>query len=176
MNKFRIRLVHRLYILSAVVLGIVGSAILLGIVPAYTNITTLTEDIHEKRVQLAIYNQERSNLEQTRRDYNTVKNDISEIGAIFVNNEQVLDVLSTLENIAQVHTLQQSITVVSTPDKNAEKKLSLRVILTGSWDNSINYLKDVEQLSYYVRIGDPVLSKTNDGISFTFNAETYGEK
>lgn len=160
----------RLYILSGITVAIVALAAVFVIYPYYSKITTLNKETYNKRVQLAIYEQQRTNIEQTQLDYNKIKNDIATIAKMFVSKATVPDLLTALEDVAARHTLTQDIAINQTATANT---IPLTISLTGTWSNIVQYLADVQKLGYYASINNLSLTQNNSGLTATLSADTY---
>ena len=165
----------KIYILSGISLVSIIAIIFLILYPLYGQINLQNEEIYDKKVQLAIYQQQRSNIEKTQQDYNKIKNDISNISKIFVNKDQILDLISALENIAATHSVVQNINLDPLLPSDSNNVIPLRISLNGNWLNLIQYLDDLEKLDYYVVVNDLNFTKNNESLNLSISANVYGQ-
>ncbi len=90
------------------------------------------------------------------KNYQTVKSNIHLLDQIFIQKSDSLLFVDQLENIAEKNNVSQSANLIN---KNEEKKdfysiIPLQVSVSGEEDDILNYLKDLEDLDYYINIKD----------------------
>lgn len=175
MNKKHVSTLYRIYLMSGLLLIISAAAIGVGVVPNMSTITQLGTEIHDQRIQLEIFNQERTNIEKTQQDFNLIKNNLDKISKIFIEETDIIAVLSAIENLSEKNEVQQTLSISSTPDKNDEKALRLVMSVNGTWSQTYAYMNDLERLPYYVIVHDVTMSGTADDITISFKADTYAE-
>ena len=170
MNK--IKAIKKNYLFSGLLVAfIIIISILLY--PLYNNIIILNQEIHDKRIQLAIYQQQRSNLEKSRRDYNKIRNDIVNISRIFIDKERILDLVDIMESIAMENSIIQNINISNTDQLETNDSLTINITLIGNWPNIITYLGDLEKLDYYLTLNDLNFKQDNDEIVLNFTTTVY---
>jgi Tfp pilus assembly protein PilO len=170
-NPHSLRLI---YIYSGICALIVVAAIIGIIYPSFTKIVSLKNEIYDQRIQLAVYEQQRSNAAETRKDYNKIKNDTNNISKIFISKDQILNFISSLENIATNHSLKQTISIdTTTVQDNSSKNTELTISTDGAWEQQLAYLADLERLDYYVSINDLAITKTNGNLSMSLSAKIF---
>jgi len=158
----------------------IGSGLIIAIVlliifvlfPLYNKITVMKAEIYDKRVQLQINQEQRKNIEQTRKDYNKIKNDIDKISSIFVDSDKTLDLISDFENIASQQSIQQKITI-NNNDLNQDKIINLTISIDGKFENINKYLNQIENLNTYIIISSLDFSSNENDINLLFNAHAY---
>ena len=133
---------------------IIIAGIIFGILPLINRVVSLNNDVDDKRIQLAIFQQERTNLEQTQADYAKISNDISNISKIFINSDNALDVFYTLENIAENNLVSQDIKVTSSSNGSDSTSLRMNITLDCIWTQCLSYISDIEKLDFYIQIDD----------------------
>lgn len=170
----QINLKYRNYIIIGIFIVLVLGVLYFLTYPLYSKITQGTKNLYDKRVSLAIYQQQRTNAEQTQRDYNSIKNDTASISKIFITKEHIFDLVSAMENIATTHNLTQDIKL----DPNhqligSDKILAMNITLNGQWSDCLNYLHDLGKLDTYVVVKDLIIEKNVSGITMQLAAESY---
>ncbi|MCH7492539.1 hypothetical protein IID19_03000 [Patescibacteria group bacterium] len=165
----------RLLLLSISSGLIIISGIIFGILPLFSKIVNLNSEVDEKRVQLAIFQQERTNLEQTQVDYAKISNDISKISKIFIDSGNALDVFYTLEDVAALNLVSQDIKVNS-GSSGSNTTLNMDITLDCTWIQCLSYINDTEKLNFYLRIDNLRFTSKGDLLHVTFSANTYGNK
>lgn len=162
------------------VLGGISSIIIIGVIffatyPLYNQITTLNNEVYDKRVQLAIYQQQRTNIEQTRQDYNKIKNDISNVSKIFISEDQILDLISALENTATTYSITQNISFDSSSQSDSDNVIVIQITARGDWLNLIQYLGGLEKLDYYLVIDDLNIINLNNNLTLTLSTKVFSQ-
>lgn len=175
MNKLSLTIQKKTYILLALLIVGIGAGVYLGILPALTQLTEVRARIHDQRVQLAVFDQERSNIEETRRDYNSIESSINELSQSFITETDLVEVIATLEDLAKQNNVEHNLSIITTPDKNADKRFAFNMIITGNWSDVLGYVADLERLQYYVLMHDLHFTTMADAVSLTFKAESYAK-
>ncbi len=169
----KISMKYKIYIYSSVFLAGILAFIILLIFPYYQNITSLNNDIYDNRLQLAIYLQQRENIEKTRQEYNKIKSDINKISKIYASEENIVELISFFESTATNNNLNQTIDLQGTANDEIGKKIKFGIHLQGSWTDILNYLSFLEQNDYYILINDLFFKQNSDSLSATFVAAIY---
>lgn len=166
----------RVYIFSGIAAAALVGLLVFIVYPLYQRIITLDEELYNSRVQLAIYQQERTNLEKTQQDYSKIKNDITNISKIFVEREKILDFISALETIAANHSVTQNIDLDAPPTQtDANESIPVSVSIDGSWQNVLAYLADLESLDYYLVISNLTINQAGGTVRANLSATTFGQ-
>lgn len=95
------------------------------------------------------------NSAEIEKTINQVKNDIKIIEDSYINKNNQLEFITTLEGIASANKVEQNInlTQIGNKDKKSSYIESPLVLeLSGRHDNLIKYLLDIEALNYYINI------------------------
>jgi len=171
MNK--ITLSNKIYIFSVLVIVLIGAVSFFVLYPFYNKITDLNTSIHDKRVKLASYQQQRENIEKTQQDYNEIKKDIDAINKVFVDETQILDLISSLESIADENGVAQQFDIAPIDPLVEEKLYPMNIVLNGTWNNLIAYIHAMEELNYYIVIDDLNFTSFNNELSLAMSAKVY---
>jgi hypothetical protein len=163
----------KIFIIGSICVVIIAGLIFGIIYPYYNKIVSLNKDIYDKRVQLAIYEQQRSNAESTRKDYNKIKDDTDNIQKIFVYKDKILDFISALESTATQYTVKQTINFDPNENNAAQNFIHIKISTDGDWNATRDYLTAVERLHYYLNITDISMTSVNSQISLVLDAVAY---
>ncbi len=168
-------LTRKIYIFATLVVGIPTLLVIFVMIPYYNKINIVNKNSYDKRVQLAIFEQRRNNLETTRQDYNKIKNDTANISKIFISKDKILEFISTLENIATTRQVVQKININSNQQIEKSGTMDFSIEARGRWDQLQYYLTDLEIMDYYLNI--TVFNATVDGeaILLNLNAKAYSQ-
>jgi len=165
----------KIYILSSTALIILFVLLVFVIIPFHNQINSYNNEIYDQRVQLAIQKQQRENIEETQRDYNKIKNEVDKISKVFIRKDKTLNLISDLEIIAAQKNIDQKIAITSNAETAPSNTLDLKISLTGSFTNIVQYLVKLEKLDYYVVIDDLNFINQENGTSLQFSAHTYSQ-
>ncbi len=171
MNK--ITLSKKIYIFSGLFIVFIGSVSFFVLFPFYNKITDLNTSIHDKRVELASYQQQRENIEKTQQDYNQIKKDVDTINKVFVDETKILDLISSLESIADENGIAQQFDIAPIDPLAEEKIYPMQIVLNGTWNNMVTYILATEELDYYIVIDDLNFTSFNNELSLALSAKVY---
>ena len=164
--------IKKIYILSFSAIIILLSTVVFFIYPAYLKIIEINKRTYEDRLQIAILQQQRSNIEKSKQEYDEIKNEIENISKIFVAKENVLDLVDTFESVAKKNSLTQNLNIYNL-DQITQNSFYFDLATVGEWPSQMNYLNDLEKLDIYVTIDDLKFSYTNNLVSMSFRATMY---
>lgn len=127
--------------------------IVLVIYPVVSSILSLNDQIQEERVDLEKKYIRGQLLKQTQDDLLGIEKEIDRVHGITLKSGNELDLIQTLERIAQLHNMKQEISMDGLPE-HFDKTIALptRIELEGTFDELLGYLIELESLSFYVNI------------------------
>ncbi|MBU0963476.1 type 4a pilus biogenesis protein PilO [Patescibacteria group bacterium] len=163
----------KILILSGIIGVLIIAIIIFGLFPLYSSINLLDEKIYDKRVKLAIYEQQRQNIESTRDDYFQIKSDADTIAKVFIDKNNFLNLISTLENLATDNQVTQNINLNISSQSDIKDKISITLNTKGNWQNFSKYLVNIENLDFYVNIYDLSINRSGDDIEAVLIAYIY---
>ncbi|MBI5038090.1 MAG: type 4a pilus biogenesis protein PilO [Candidatus Kerfeldbacteria bacterium] len=144
--------------------------LVLFVIPQLHEISEAKTSIHDKRVQLEILKRERSNIEQTQRELSSIEENIKDLEKIFIDGEEVLNLISALETVAEDNGVEQELALLGEPTQNT---FSMKLTISCTWAECLNYLSILEQLDQYVSLSDPLITRVNSRLTMSFNAYAY---
>jgi len=155
-----------------VVILIIGLVIFV-LWPAKSSILSTKESITKERIALEKQYLNGQLLKKTQEQFESVKSDVPRVKSAILTSGQELFVITTFEEIAKRHSLEQSITmddlVVDPEEDNLDKVIALptRVDLNGNFLDVLNYLADIEALGFYVNWQSVSIRSSTDSKSFS---------
>ena len=168
MNRLTFK--NKIIILLSTLFLVIISSVAFYIYPTFSKISKVKNELHEQRVQLAILEQQRSDLETTRRDYNNIKDDIDQVSKIFLKKDSIPDLISDLEKYSNGKEITQEISLGNL-DANSQLKLTLS--LTGNNSNIVDYISNLENLNIYLIITDFNLDQNEGDTSIRLDSVIY---
>ena len=171
--SFNLNIDKKIYLLIGTLSVLIIGILMFAIYPFYTKIGELNTELYDQRAQLAIYQQQRFNLYETRIEYNNIKSDIDTITSVFVKRDDILTFIDSLDSISQNNSVKQNINLSNLDEKIESEKLIMDINLTGNWENLNNYLYTLESLDYYILIDNLKLINYPDSILMEFNLAVY---
>lgn len=129
--------------------------LLLLVVPMRRDILTLNENTSDARVDLEKQYLNGQLLRKTQDQFESVKPRLSQLEATTLKKGQELYLITTLEELAANHGLIQKLSMndLQFPEDSESTDvvpLSVRVELTGDYEQVLNFLLETEQLDFYI--------------------------
>lgn len=123
------------------------------IIPKVNFIKESGHSIVERRKFLEEQYERVKNLKQGKIDIERIQSNIGRLDEVFVNHEQDLEFIQTLEELANKNNVAQNISMSNAQKiKNEYEEIILEINLEGSFYNIMRYLIDLETLEHYVNI------------------------
>lgn len=141
-----------------ILVGVAGLAVVLIV---YFAILPFMEDIKELRAELITQKidlEDKMNKDKNMANLNDslkkIEPQLQTLDKIFINKNRELDFITILESIEKKNYVNQKLVInpVSEEDKNIIKTVPITIEATGQYKNIIQYLSDIEELSYYINI------------------------
>lgn len=129
--------------------------------PAISEIRLINEQILTERKALEKKYKQGQSLRQATEEYLKIKDDFSEILKAFVIKNEELEFITKIESLADKHQIEQGIKISPEIEYNKDfEKLPLSLTLHGSYQNLLQYLNELESLSYYTNFSSLNLQTT----------------
>lgn len=159
----------------------------LVIIPAVNDINAMSGDIEMKRIDLEEKYLRGQSLRKLAENLKNIEPRLNNLEEIFINKEDALELVTSLEEIAVKNNVAQKINL--SMNKNAEQngyeKIPLQIFAEGRFNNLFNYLLGIEGLNYYINITSIEIAspadktaleaEKNKKIKITVFADTYWE-
>ena len=122
------------------------------ILPAVSAIGQNASQIHEQREKLDKLLRQGQSIKENQKNVQAIKNEIGILQKIWLKNGDELEFITDLENTAEKNNLQQTITFDNTKaiEKNGNKVIPLELQLSGSLENILMHLAQIEAFDYYI--------------------------
>jgi Tfp pilus assembly protein PilO len=173
----------------------------LAIKPSLNGINRLRQEIINNKKEVERGLQESQNLIKMKEKVNQIEPQINYLDSIFINQNRELEFITTLEEMASHHQVDQKISLTP-PDKSQDsafKKIPVLLTVSGKYESVMNYLISLETMNYYFNIktidlsaasasadlfsdgapapgrthADGAQPKTGKSVAITINADTY---
>ncbi len=160
------------YLATAIILVIVGSIVFIFI-PYQEKNEEILQTLNEKRVDLTLLKEQVQKIDTTDITDELTQAE-NQLNSYLIDKSNILQFISTLEEIAQKHSLVITIDLDEFPDDSTspviEQPISLKV--DGSYANVIGFVAELESQEYYLSFQQlnasvttgPVTNKTNSPI------------
>lgn len=149
------------------------------VAPTIKEIKTMGKAIEAQREDLEKKYSKGQSLKQLTENFKKIEPKLKLIDQIFINKNRELEFITSLENEADKNQIGQKIDL-SAPQKAENQnfqKTSLRLFTKGGFNRQLQYLVNLENLSYYINIKLLELSPDGGGETNSLNmyldADTY---
>jgi len=126
--------------------------------PSIKEIKKISNQINEQKEKLEKFYMEGCFLKPTKNQYEKIEPQIAELSKIFIHENQELDLITNLENIASKNNLKQKIELKElkedTKTQAKYETLPLTIKIIGNYLNCIKYLIELEALNFYINIDE----------------------
>jgi len=138
---------------------LIGAGLVRGaIYPAWIRpLFTIDERIVERRKVLDVLEAQEASVQQARHDYKSL---VARIGSFDVGKVET-EVRDQLNRLIEKHHLQDAAVSPSRPVEDRKTGLwttAISISATGSLESTVAFLKDIAELPYLIRVGNPTLS------------------
>lgn len=151
--------------------------LLIGLIniPTVSDILKLKKMIYLERVDLEKKYLRSQVLKKILSDFERVQPQKEKIDSIFIPLGKELEFITTLEEYASKHKVKQEVSIGKTIDKSGVYTISpLNIKLEGNFKNTLDYINDLNKISYYYNILSLTINGTeSENIQTTLNGEIY---
>jgi Tfp pilus assembly protein PilO len=132
--------------------------------------------ISERRIFLEEQYIRVRNFKQNNEEMKLVDEDIDKLDEVFVNYNEDLQFIETLENLASDNNINQKISLgkVESEGKDEFEEITLEISAEGSFLNIMKYLISLETLNYYINISFLDISKVQTIVEKDFSENRVG--
>lgn len=141
------------------------------ILPKVNFIRKNSQAISERRIFLEEQYIRTRNFKKNNEEMKLVDEDINKLDDLFVDFNEDLQFIETLENLASNNNINQKISLgeIDGEEKNEFEKISLEISAEGSFLNIMKYLISLETLNYYINISSLDISKSQTNVEKDFS-------
>ncbi|MBI4779234.1 hypothetical protein HY797_02165 [Candidatus Falkowbacteria bacterium] len=135
------------------------------VVPTIKEIKAMGSAIEAQREDLEKKYIKGQSLRRLTEDLSKIEPKLQLLDQIFINKNRELEFITSLENEANKNQISQKINL-SAPEKAENQnfqKTNLQLFTKGGFSKQLQYLLDIENLSYYINVKLLELSLTADG-------------
>lgn len=144
---------------------IILSLIYFIVIPTIREIEDMGKSIEAQREDLEKKYIKGQSLRQLTENLAKIEPKLEQLDQIFINKNRELEFITSLENEANKNQVSQKINL-NTPEKVENQnfqKTSLQLLTKGGFIKQLQYLMNLENLSYYINVKLLELSPTADG-------------
>jgi len=167
---------QKILAVTAVILGIAVLVFIYVILPVANDIKKIHDTVYLERIDLERKYQRGQLLRQTIENFEKIAPLKTRLSAVFIFENQELELITALEKIAAKNSLDQTIRLNPAPAKKNElyRSVNLALALDGKFENVIRYLHDLNTLDYQINISGFSLKTSGSGrIAADISAQTY---
>jgi Tfp pilus assembly protein PilO len=142
--------------------------VLAVILPTVANIRAMDRDTYNLRLTLERKNEQAINYRMAIKQIDNLKKEMPVFNEHLFFAGDELKLITTLENLATKHGINQRI-INSSLDNITNQKILISLAITGSYAHSLAYLDDLEHLPYFINVVKfsmtPFSDRNNPGIT-----------
>lgn len=139
---------YKIYIISGVILAGVTLSIFLLILPLKHKVESLKQEIFQKNIS---FNNEQAETQSLLKVNQTLKNtDTSKIDAIFLDTNDALFLINSLENLALNNDCALTINLSEPTGESEYYDLDLNLTIKGDLNNILTFITKIEEQDYYI--------------------------
>ncbi len=176
-NLLKFNLRKKIFLSLMVFLIIILILLVFIVIPTIRDIKNMSQEIEEQRLDLEKKYIKGQSLKQLAENLKKIEPELVNLDQIFINQNRELEFITTLEEIAARNNINQKINLGAINPAGSEsfKKTTIQLFTSGSFNDQINYLLNLEALNYYVNINSLELSPGGQlgGINMMIGAETF---
>lgn len=183
----KLSLKKKIMIANAVLLTMAAAIIYLVIWPSIADIKRMRDDIHGQMVDLEDKYQKGQSMKKMNENLKIIEPKLEKLDQIFISKNREVEFVTAMEDLAGRIGVEQRLNLGAAQQARdkAYQKMPITIGLSGSFTQLINYLAELESLSYYINISAIDLASggsrrnavTNDGggnlVSMNISAFTY---
>ncbi len=111
-------------------------------------------DIIDKKAKTEFYFESIKSNQDFSKKMGAINNKIKTIDGLFIIRDKEIDFIKTVEDLASNRNVKQSISIdnVALDAKNKYRKVAMDLSVSGSFEDVMNYIADIESLKYYINI------------------------
>ncbi|MFH1233465.1 MAG: type 4a pilus biogenesis protein PilO [Patescibacteria group bacterium] len=148
--NLRKKIIINLFTPFAIILALIFFIIL----PTIKEINRINNEIEAQKINLEKKFIKGQNLKQLSKNLKEIEFELTRLDDIFINKNNELEFITTLEKIAATNKVTQKINLGNDQliEGKTYKKVPLQLSTQGNFTNQLNYLLNLESLNYYINI------------------------
>ena len=133
------------------------------ILPAIDNIKNSRNDVINLKIDLENKTIREKNLNTLNEKISKIEPQLEKINQIFISKNREIEFITTLESLESKYNIKQKLNIdLNNPEKGEEfNKIPISIDASGNFKNLMDYLANIESLSYYINIQNISLSKNS---------------
>lgn len=124
------------------------------VIPTIRDIKTMSNEIEGQKIDLEKKYIKGQSLRQLTENLKKIESKLDMLDQIFINKNRELEFITTLENQANKNRVSQKINLSAPQEAENQnfQKTDLQLFTKGSFLGQLQYLLDLEYLSYYINV------------------------
>ncbi len=147
----------------------IASIVFFIIIPAVNDIKTIRDEINGQRLDLEIKYVKGQSLKSISEKLEKVQPKIDELDRVFIDKNRNLDFITALEEVALNNNIIQKINLLDKKDGGVYELIPVQLFSSGSFNNVMDYLVDLESLSYYINIDSIRITSSNKTLAGSYD-------
>lgn len=169
---------RKIVITILIFIAITALIVYLIILPTVKQIRAISDAVYIERVDLEKKYQRGQLLRKTIEDFEKIRPKKDKLSSVFIMEGNELEFITALEQIAISHGIEQSLRlqpIDSSQDSKYYYPLPLSISIDGEFTKILKYLKNLEQLNFYVNISSISINagEKNNIISANLDGEIF---
>jgi len=159
-NFIKLNLKNRIIANIIIVLFFMSAIAYLIILPTLSDIKGMESEIEAQRVDLEKKYIKGQSLKKLAENLKKIEPNMAVFDQVFINQGRALEFITTLEDIANRHSISQKLNLMTEKSivANSYTKTPLNFIVEGAFIDVMGYLADIENLNYYININSMEIS------------------
>jgi Tfp pilus assembly protein PilO len=164
LSKNKLNTTQNIFIVLAIFFISILLIIYLLIFPSINNIKNLRISIVNQKIDEATRISKEKNMDRLNEKLKKIEPELEQVKNIFLVRDRELEFITALEGIADKDNISQKINLNTDTATNLQqiKKIPITITITGTFQNFIKYLNDLENLRYYININTVNLASTQN--------------
>lgn len=144
----------RITVTTLISLLLIGGVVYFAIMPQIENIKQTKREIEKQRLNLEERYIQGLKLKELSKNIKKVESEMEKMERIYIEKEETLEFIKTLESIAEKNGVEQKIDLNSAKEdiKEEYQERPLQMALSGEYRNLLSYLADIESMKYWINI------------------------
>ncbi|MFH0854518.1 MAG: type 4a pilus biogenesis protein PilO [bacterium] len=148
-------------ILLSVIFIAISAITFFIIIPTIKNIKNISLKINSMRFEVEKKYDNRVSLRAAMKKFKLIQESAKNFLNIYVKKNEELNLITTLENIAEKNKLSQKINLIynEKQKKYLKNQTEIQIIIAGNYIDIIKYLRDLRIMPYYINFNSIAINK-----------------
>lgn len=161
--KIQLQSKHKILLSIVAALIMTVLIILFIIIPTVQDIQTINRNIISEKENLELKFKKGQYMKKVMEDLKNIEPNVTALRSVYLRKGEELDFITTLEKISEKFNLESDINIIQDQARESSdglQELGIEIQLDGSYEHTLRYLTELEQLDYYTTIHSLEISST----------------